>query len=387
MLGPLLAAAAISGAVELSDRSEVRVRNSGEAVGTVLDLETAPAALLRLHTRRWDLAALYSPRLVLRQVDAYPLPEVLHRGALLLGLRFRRALLGIHADGAYGTYSFTGLVPAPTIPGATPDASPPPIQQLPPASTIAYASLRAGASLRYAATRRLTLSGVAEHRMSGGVDEVARAVVPFQYGPHGELRAEYALSRKDRLVSSLDASWATFTSGPRNTLVEATEAWQRALGRRTRLTIGGGAALVIAQVQAADPRSARPYPLAEAEVVHRIPARRVEARFALRLAPIVDRLSGRVDERLGATASAVWSPTSLVAVRALGGAAQTLPGSADRAFTLMTGEAAIAVRVSTWVRVEAGTRGAWQGGRGAGALASQWVVFSGATVTLPPLRF
>ena len=55
----LLLAAVVTGAVDVSDRSEIRIRDSGEAIGTTFDVETAPAIGLRLRARAWAMELGY----------------------------------------------------------------------------------------------------------------------------------------------------------------------------------------------------------------------------------------------------------------------------------------------------------------------------------------
>jgi hypothetical protein len=378
----LLVAAAVTGTVEVGDRSEIRVRDSNEPVGRVVDLETAPAATLRLHARTWEFILGYSPRLTLRQVDAAPQVDSLHHGTIAVAWRWPRLTLRLLGDLMWGTQSFTSLVL-----DTSPSSGPPPVDRLPLPSAIDYVSSRAGATARIAATRRWTLSSLIELTLGGGRDAASRVVMPLQSGPHGALSAEGALTRKDRLVSTLDASRAVFSSGPEDTVVEVTEAWRHTLSRRTASTLGGGAAGVASRAGGGDPLRLRAYPVAEAGLAHRIPESRVDALFSLRLAPVVDRLSGLVDERLQGAAALTWSLVPGTAIRGQLGAAQSIPWTSDGAFTVVLGEAAVTTRAGQWVRLELGTRGAWQWQRGAGTAPPQWVTFAGATVALPPLRF
>ena len=48
--------------VTVSDRSEVRVRDSNESTGRAVDLETAPSVSVIVDDRRWRLDAGYTPR-------------------------------------------------------------------------------------------------------------------------------------------------------------------------------------------------------------------------------------------------------------------------------------------------------------------------------------
>lgn len=381
LAAPLALLAVLSGAVELSDRSELRVRDSNEAVGRAIDLETAPALALRLRARTWELALGYTPRFTLRQLDHPPLPEVYHRGAIDLGWRYRRVVAAIHGDASYGTTSFTSLSITPQGAGSGE------VVQLPPGTSIGYTASRAAFTMRYVATRRLSLGGRFEYAASGGADAIARAVVPYQEGPTGALDAEVALTRTDRLTTSLSLTRAQFTPGPDDASLEALVTWRHLASRRTSVTLSAGATGVYQRLSIGAAPSRSVYAVAEADFDYRRPPARLEARLSLRLAPVVSWLSGIVDERAQATASATYRPLPRMSVRGQLGVAQSVPIAEDGALTVALAEAAIAAKASPAVEIELGTRGAWQKTRGAAASPLQWVVFAGATFTAPTLRF
>ena len=139
------ALADLSALLALSDRSELRLRDSGELAGQVVDLETSPAATLSLRSRAFRFSIAYLPRFTLRQVDYRPEPEVFQRGALSAALHGPRYELALDADLAYGATSFTSLVP---IEGA--DPAHPQVDRLPQLSTIDYLSSRAGVTATFA---------------------------------------------------------------------------------------------------------------------------------------------------------------------------------------------------------------------------------------------
>jgi hypothetical protein len=374
----LLVAAAVSGTVDLSDRSELRVRDSNEPIGPTLDLETTPAVTARLRARAWALELGYAPRFLLRQIDHGPQAEALHSGSLGATYRFRGGEVSVRSEGSYGTQSFTALTAAPDASGALP--------QLPGASSIGYVSSRTSLAVRWARGTRLALGGRAEYALAGGADAVARALVPLQHGPAVALDADVALTRTDHLVTTVSFAQATFSPGPDDLLTEAQVAYRARSGRRTDVLVAAGAAVLAWRAPGAAAR-ATAYPVAEAGLLRRFPPQRLEAGASLRLAPVVSWLSGVVDERLQGNASLTWTPTRRTTVRALASVAQTVPPAADAALTLVLGEAAVALQANHSVRLEAGTRGAWQSQRGAQSAPPQWVLFLGATFVAPTLRF
>lgn len=378
----LLVAAAISGTLDVSDRSELRLRDSGELAGQVVDLETSPAATLSLRSRAFRFSIAYLPRFTLRQVDYRPEPEVFQRGALSAALHGPRYELALDADLAYGATSFTSLVP---IEGA--DPAHPQVDRLPQLSTIDYLSSRAGVTATFAPARRWTFRVQAEHALSGGADAASRALVPSQSGPHAAFSAAHALSRRDSLISAIDASRVLFSSGQDNVLGEAVERWRHAFSRRSAMTLGGGASLVVARTADGGAWSSRPYALGEAAIQYRDPAPLVELVLSARLAPVVDRLSGLVDERLQGNALLSWTASSSLVLRTQFGAAQSVQWGQPGAVRIAVGEAAFSVRAGRAAQVDLGTRVALQDAYGVGASPAQWMIFTGASFSLPRLRF
>lgn len=377
-----LLAGAITGALDLSDRSELRLRDSGDAAGRVVDFETAPVATLGLHSRSFRVSLAYLPRFTLRQLDAVPSPEAFHRGALSVSLRRRRVELVVDGDVSRGTTITTALFGVRSL-----DPAHLSVQRLPITPTVDYLSSRAGVTATFAVTRRWAIRALAEHALSGGADAASREVIPFQYGPRGALRATCSLSRHDSLTSTLDLSRTVFDTGPDNVVGEASEAFRHVFDRRSEMTLGAGVSVVAARASAGDPWITRPYALAEGTLRVSAPAARLDTTLSLRLAPVVDRLSGIVDERLQGTAAIAWSFTPSLALRTQFGAAQSVQRSQAGAVTVLIGEAAFSARATRAVRVELGTRIAAQASRGVDALPAQWMMFTGATFVLPSLRF
>jgi hypothetical protein len=380
-LPALLLAAAITGTLDLGDRSEMRARDSNEPIGPTIDIETTPAIAIRLRARSLTLDLGYGPRLTLRQLDHGPLPEVLHHGLFALGIRLRHGELALRSDASYGTQSFTSL--ATTTPTST---GTPPITQLPPATAIDYVAARNSLILRYAPDPRWSFTARVEHALAGGVDAAARATMPFQQGPLASIEAEIAATRLDRVLTSFSFTRSTFTPGPDDTLFDAQVGWRHRLDRRTEATLAAGAAGLVWRKDGVA-ATTRGFPIAEVGLSQRFPPQRIETRYALRLAPIVSWLNGAVDERAQADASFVWTARQGMTVRAQLGVAQSVPLSEDAALTLVMGEAAFAVPATRFVRFEVGTRAAWQYQRGSAVPPPQWVMFVGATFAAPTLRF
>jgi len=376
----LVAVAALRGTIDASARTEVRARSSNEGAAA-FDLETALDVMAVGRSRRWELRLGYAPRLTLRG-DVGPSPDVLHGVVLGVGYGGRRASISLHEEGSFGRQSWTPFIPDPTLaPGAPgPGTLPAPL-------IINYASSRTGLSAKLAPARRWGLGLSLAYALSGGTDAPSRASLPFQTGPRGALSAEYALTRTDHLASTASASWTGFSSGPEDILLQATASWRHALGRNTESTLDGGAAWATARAGPSEPLRSQAHPIAEATITHRIPSLRIDARVTGRISPVIDPLSGRVDERLEASGGVTWNATRTISIFGQVGAAQSLawarPGAVTMAFHGLT----VAYRASKLVQLDGGTRGFWWATRGADAPPPQWIVFAGLTLTAPEVRF
>jgi hypothetical protein len=380
LIPALLLAAAVSGAVEIADRSEVRVRSQDALTGPAVDAETTPTVTVRVRARGWELTLGYLPRFTLRDAARAMDPETLHSGALTAAWHLKRLTLGARGDFSYGTQSYTSLVLDPgQISGAVS------IERLPPSTTVGYVASSAGLTLRYAASRRWIARGRFEYALAGGVDASAREALPLQSGPRAEVGAEGALTRKDHLDSAVEISRTTFSSGPEHDVLELSEAWRHALGRTTETTLGGGAALISGRGTSGS--ATRAYAVAHAALAHGSPTRGLETRLSLRYAPVLDRLSGAVDPRLQASAAATLHLSHGTAAHGQLGLAQSIPALQDGAVTLVIGEAALSTRIDRAVLLELGTRCAVQRVRSIGATTPQWIAFVSTTFALPSVRF
>lgn len=376
----LITAAAIYGTVELSDQSEVRVRNAPGLAGPVVDLETTPALKIGVHARRWEIAAGYAPHLSLLQIGAGAQADVLHGAWMSATVHDRVTSISFYEEGSYGDQTFTSLVSDPTIAPVTPQ-----VQPIPAAEIIHYASSRTGCSAKLSTLRRWELDALFEYIMGGGLDASSRAAMPFQAGPHGAIGAAYQASREDSVRASLDVSRSLFSSGEDDTLLQLTESWRHTFGRDTTSTLGAGIGWAATRDSPLDSIHSHAYPVVTAALTRRFPTARVDTELSIGLSPVVDRLNGLVGEWLQEAANATWSPTRAFAVRGQIGAAQSILGTQEGAVAFVYDEIAVSHRLSELVEVHGGARSAWS----AGAEPSPflWVAFVGATIKTPLVRF
>lgn len=368
---------AAAGTLDVAGRAEVRVRGGSDVPQPVAEAEIAPSAILRYQAHAYRLSLTYAPRFTIRQIETGAAFEPLNGGSLEVGWRGRRAAVSATGDATYGTASFTSIAlqtPAPE--GGT-------LQRFPQGGSVAYASARASVAVTYQATRRLALQITGEGAASGGADAPSRVRIPFQVGPRLTLGADVAATRSDRATTSINASYETFSSGAEAGVATVSEAWRRAWTRRTDTSIGAGVAGSWSHPAGTALSRLALYPTAEATVASRLPAERLDVRLSLGIAPVIDRLTGQVDERLQGAAGVAWGFHPRAGVRAQMAAAQSVPQTAIGAVTLVSGEAAIWLAVGRSLRIEVGTRGALQGGQAG----PQWISFATATTTTQPLRF
>jgi hypothetical protein len=381
-LSALGTAAALYGTLEISDQSEMRVRSGPGLVGPVVDLETTPTVKIGGHSRQWEISASYAPRFTLLQIGAGAQPAVLHGASVGATLHDRIISISFYEDASYGDQTFTSLAPDPTIaPGA------PQLQPIPAAEIIHYASSRTGCSARLSALRRWIFGAQFEYLLSGGVDASSRAAVPFQSGPHAAISAMYAASRGDSVTASFDVSRALFSSGEDDVLVQLTESWRHAFGRDMESTLGAGIGWAATRDGALDSIHSVAYPVVKAALARRFRPPRVETGLSLQLSPVVNRLNGVVGESLEGTATARWSPTRALTVQGQLGAARSIQGTQAGALARVLDEVAVSYRLSELVELRGGARSAWTSTLGADASPLQWVVFAGATIRAPLVRF
>jgi len=148
------------------------------------------------------------------------------------------------------------------------------------------------------------------------------------------------------------------------------ETWRRALGRRTELALTAGGAIVRSyiegegvQVFAISPARTRFYPIAGAEIVHRLAiarpdASRIEA--SARLAPVVDSRLGVVDPRLMLSLRNVTRALKHARMTSEVSFAQTVPPDGRNAVSLLLWIGEFSWALSKRFDVGVALRGAWQ---------------------------
>jgi hypothetical protein len=396
MLLALPLAADVAATLALSDRTETRLRNPGDApTGPSLDVATTPEARLLLTSPRTGCTLVYNPRLTFWDInDVGARPIWLQSGSARADWRESNTSLSLEEDASYGAMSFAALAFAPG-----PDGTPPRVDVIPSPQIIQFESTSTTLGSRVA-RKRWEFRSTVGYELSGGADDAARSIIPLQRGPLAEAIVTFAMSPVDHLATTSTGSETTFSSGPEIVLVEGDQGWKHLWSAftETDLTLGISEARVLASPFAG--ALTETDPVAEAVVEHRIltDQDRVTVRIGARLGPAVNRLLGIVDERIQGTLLSKWAHEPF-AVNAFGSAQQSVHTGTAESTELLTGELGLSYAVADAVVFDIGVRGLWQranrpvGSHSAPAATdivqastTQGIFFVGVTLRAPTMR-
>lgn len=364
--------------IDVADRSEVRLRaESGDPYSPEVDAVTMPTARLHASLRPWDVDLRYEPMITVPDLQVSVSPELLNNGTLTLAWHQRRLRLTLVEDGSYGDQNFGYLQPTTPVPGQPAPA----LQLLPSTQTLLFLASHTYAGVEANLTRRIVLATNIAYDLSGGVDAVSRASLPFQRGPRVDARLDVSVTRRDHLSTTAGAQQTAFTATecpvpfgatvpatpllgcrPEDDLFDAEEQWTHGISRTTDLAVTTGATVARVRLNPADAANTTPYPVEEAAITHHFADAhdRGELRFVLRLAPVIDQIAGIADDRVQATVAVSWQPLDGTSVEVDVGGAQSVQPDDPEAGTLLLGGAEVVQRLNATIDVALGTRGAWQ---------------------------
>jgi hypothetical protein len=395
MLAVLPIAGDLGATLTLSDRTETRLRDPGDApTGPSIDVATMPVARLVVASPRTALTLAYTPRLTLWDVnDVGVRPLWLDEGSVRIESHDAHTTLSLEEDASYGSMSFAALT---FTPG--PQGTPPPVDVVPSSQIIEFESTSTTLRSLTRVTRWEFGSSVG-YQLSGGADSMSRSIIPLQKGPLAEATATFSASPVDRLATILTGEETAFSSGPEILLGEEDEVWKRRWSpvTETDATLGISEARVRAAAFA--PSYGQTDPVAEVVLEQSIltDADRVTIRVGSRLGPVVNRLLGIVDERIQGTLLSKWTHGRLAA-SAFAGAQQSVPTGGPDATELITGELGLSYEATEAAAFDIGVRGLWQrasqpivsaatpGGTDVEATVVQGIVFVGVTLRAPAMR-
>jgi hypothetical protein len=369
MLPTLLAA---DGVFTLSDRTEARLRAPDTAsYAAGVDLDTAVDARAVWTKRSMTYTLSDSPRFTLVDFTNGTQTQAAFSDGLTAAAEWHslRARIRLSETGTYGQLTLASNPVLQTPPAQT---STPEMQGLPP-STVTLVP-QTPRSLSFASSdtsvttalqvRPWTLTARVGYVVSGGADSASQQVLPFGQGPVAQGGADLRLSARDRdhLVTVANASEASFSSGTEDVVVGAEEQWRHKWTRRSESMLGVGWNAVRSRSAPNAPNVYGSSPGAEAGFMeHFVHGRDSgDLRFDLRLSPIINPLTGLVDDQLRATIEGRWMHGPRVTYRAVASAG----GSADQGTTTSVrqalAEADVGYIASKWITWEGGVRGLYQ---------------------------
>ncbi|WP_375742661.1 hypothetical protein NR800_27650 [Corallococcus interemptor] len=404
--------------VDTRARSMDAQATGGPVAPLAADMDIVPTVGLKYDDGSAVAQVQYAPRISFREATTAPRTEVQHVGRLLGDWRPSRGLT------LHGTQEFVlgqvnlftnlplggSLDDDPTAPGDTP-ATDIPIQPLPEGvdtvfflsslTTLAAETVWLGPGWR--------LSGSLGFSASGGLDDTAKAAVPFQYGPRAQVSLGHSPAPRNTLSTTLAFSDSRFSTGARASVTTFTGGWTHRLDRRTAVEAGvgvgvaysvrataedtpdapdatpsGGRRLTTLQVGGApveDPaQRLELLPDLTLAVSHRVPSRTADfnGRLAARVTPFVDRLTGLVYPRADLTLNGTWALSPRFRFSGTGGGAFAVGGAVgDRQ---VVGGVGAGWTVNRWVTLEVDTRAAWTRSPDVEAARTAWSATLGLTV-------
>jgi hypothetical protein len=390
--------AAARGTLDLTDRTEVRVRDSGQPSDPALDLINEPGFRLGVETARSRYNFGYSARYTLMNAQIELKPALMNEAFMRAQWSAsRRTKLTLTQDGSWGRQSFVAMVVTPTAPSAAPQvtgapagvATVPQINAVPQVESFQYIAWRPALTATTALSMRWTLDTTVFYAVNGGFDRASRLTLPRRWGPGAEARAEHLLSRRDKLFTTASATRTMYSSGPESFLVLASEGLRRRLTPTTDGEVAFGVAAAWARPDEGYGYGFVPYPTATALVSHRYLLERgavVQIDVSSQLAPVVQRISGLVMQQLLGAAGVTFTEDRLVLKLETGGV-QTLPSGDPQALRILYASANAGLGLGKSVLLEAGGRYALQEVSTQGYLPPQKVVFLAMTLREPTLKF
>jgi hypothetical protein len=266
--------------------------------------------------------------------------------------------------GSYGTRNFLAAGPLPGE-GSTPGRP----QPLPEETLLRYGSASATAGVRGPLARRLETRVSLRAFVDGGLGP-NRAVLPLERGAGIAAALDWTLDRSNAIELTSDASLVWFSTGARDRTATLFGAWRRVLTPFTDIRLGAGPTLATHE---AEGQSSTTFSIGgEASIHHAMPRRRLDATLALRVAPLVDRVTGAVYQRSDVTGTASWAfaPRWLATATSSGGVVLDGPQGGE---SVMTGETRVSWASRTHWNAGGGLRWIHQDARA--GVHEEWIAF------------
>ena len=389
MLAPIYAVP-FSGTAVASERTELRVRDSG--AGLQADAETAASLRLTLHGRHLEVGLNAFPRFTAFSfADSARDAFVASNGAFVLGWRERRWGMFLSQDGGYGFENFATLrfAPVDPLPGTPPGTPPIPTtpSTLPGTDTLTTVNSRSALSAYQNPRNRWLVSEAAAFDVAGGSTKASQAFLPLIYGPRANVAADYRFAPIDHIGFVVDGSYQIFSTGSEIGVGTAELRYRHDLPRHSSLTFGAGPSAAVIRRLATDARETHPYMTADVGLSHRrgFLGARLAVDAVVRFAPVVDRIAAVVDPRLSATLEATWTARRITVLLGLAGAQSVFAPSSQGSITFVSGNATLRFPVARTVDLEGGTRAAVQSF--GGGVFTSYAFFFAVNLHTPVLHF
>jgi hypothetical protein len=369
LLGSLGLTAAV-GSLRLADAVGAYVdRTLAVETAYYLRVSNTFRAELGLTFSRSELAATYSFRLMPDPVSdtvapfhtldlryAYFTPRMFFSLTNSLGVG-DQTFNGVRPGGALGA-----VVPpqAPNMPGP---ASPPLAASgtldssfLPAARTLPAISERAFATLNYRLERRVSLAIYAGYLTYGGLGGQAQQLLALQHTADGSLSIGYTVNARLTLLSSLTVSHGWNTLDEVYSLFIFAETFQFAWTRTTNLDVGVGFSSR-EEANMTQPDTLTTMPVGVLGVSHVFRGREVNTslRASVSYLPLVDAVSGQIQNRLVAAGSASVTKGDVRAGVGVG-ASQVVPTDAPDAATTLSANTYVGWQFSSWLGASLGAQ-------------------------------
>jgi len=405
---PLLAADAV---FTLSDRTVARARAPDPFTNALaLDLDTLVDARAVWTEPRAAYTLADQPRFTWLDYNGAAAQAALLDSVLALAeWRWSHAALRVTENASYGQQSFESLSALPSPGTSQPAATPPGSAASLPAVTLVQPRNK---SLLYASSvttigstlqlRPWTLLATVGYQLSGGADGAAQKDLPFQQGPFGTAGADFKVDRRDHLITAAIGSEASFSSGTEDVVVQIEEQWRHQWASMTTTTLGAGGYATRTRLafDAPDTFSSGPAALAALDQRVLLHGNAWVLRAEVRLAPIINPLSGLADEQLQSTIVGSWTHRRS-SLRALASAGESVRQGTATSSKEVTAEIDAAYKASDWLTFDGGIRALYeeQNEPGTGAAAGgqgsivqeppfgQGLVFFAVTVRAVKARF
>jgi hypothetical protein len=434
MLTPVVLAADYAETLQLSDRTDVRVRatqtqaaqtptgTQAQPATSGLDLANQATAVYSADDRVWRFSLVYSPVVTLQDVqkgiDAQNEPQVLQTATGLAAWHTRRQRLTLAESVTYGhfnsaylfqpgapsTTSSPGQVP-PTMTMPTGTAATPSTQLAPLPTNVYYGSTLTTVALSEAIDRRSSVTVDGGYIAAGGLDQESRATFPLSYGPRADASFGYSLSRTLRTVTAAHAEMADFSATqcyaddgtplastdchPEDQLAQISQSLRDTLSRSTLLTVGAGVSYARFRSDSGAPYQTNVYPDGQASIAYRFGQRGMQTFVAgVQMAPLLDARTGLITYRGQAQATLIDTLSSVVTLSVDAAGAQTIPTTGPLAASIVRNDVEARFRADRYNRVFmiVGESAQWQSQGALGGFFSIYSYFA-VTVTTRALRF